>query len=217
MKKMKKSVFEILFYAVERHFWAIMIISFILVFVVPFAIWLYYSKIVQCNCSVFSPDGLLSYWGSVIGSFIALIIAFIAIYQGKKSAEIEEEQHELQRLEEIKPTIHIELEKNKKCLNLKAHNLSNYSAKMIYLFDVPLFSYIKANDSKNRKVLFDENTNDSDILSVFSPAYELNEDGFPDKIELYVYDIDNNLITFIYRRCKENDSYIYEHIDTQYD
>lgn len=154
-------------------------------------------------CECISGDGLLGYFGSLIGSAVAIVVAVMAYNQSKRSSEAEKDLAAQQRREEIAPSFQITVKplKNNE-YEVKIINHSNYNAIGVYLYEYSLHHYV-AGGSEQVKVI---TTNKENTQYMYvDPAYmELNNSGLPKEINLTYGDIDNNLISDVFV-CRGNE------------
>ena len=106
-RKEKTDTLERLTKFIENHFHGILIASLIVVIVVPLIVWLVHS-VFQRNdsCGFFgvSADGFLAYIGAIFSGSMSLLVAMVALIQGMRVAEAEEDRAYETRRNELSPS-----------------------------------------------------------------------------------------------------------------
>lgn len=152
-------------------------------------------------CGSFSGDGLLGYYGSIIGSAISLAVAYSAYVQSKQLAEAEEDRAREQRWAEIRPSLQIKVERieNDK-YRLYITNSSKYNAINVFLYEYAFLPNVPAN--KTVEKIFTESENTSKYQYVDPYYFDGLCDDLPKTLWLTYSDIDGNQMQseFI-RRC----------------
>lgn len=142
-------------------------------------------------CGSFSGDGLLGYYGSIIGSAISLAVAYSAYIQSKQLAEAEEDRAREQRWAEIRPSLQIEVERiGNDTYRLHITNSSKYSAINVFLYEYAFLPNVPAN--KTVRKIFTGNENISKHQYVDPYYFNGLCDDLPKTLWLTYSDIDNN-------------------------
>lgn len=142
-------------------------------------------------CGSFSGDGLLGYYGSIIGSAISLAVAYSAYIQSKQLAEAEEDRAREQRWAEIRPSLQIKVERIENdtyCLYIT--NNSKYNAINVFLYEYAFLPNVPAN--KTARKFFTESENISKYQYVDPYYFNGLCDDLPKTLWLTYSDIDNN-------------------------
>ena len=95
---------------IEDHFRGVLTTALLVAVVVPLAVWLVHRAFQRSDsCGFFgvSADGFLSYAGAIFSGFMSLLVAMIALVQGKRAAEAEEERAYETRRNEVRPSLKI--------------------------------------------------------------------------------------------------------------
>ena len=180
---------------IENHFRGILIASLIVVIVVPLVVWLVH-RIFQRNdtCGFFgvSADGFLAYMGAIFSGLMSLLVAMIALIQGKRAAEAEEDRAYEARRNEVRPSLQIEVKSLGK--NLFAQTIENHcdhAALDVYLFTEPFARVVRK--GKTFEKHFSVGYTEPNIFAVDKSECELTADGMPKKLWFCFGDVDNNV------------------------
>ena len=195
---MKKSLIDMLSSFFEKHFKKVIAVLVISILVVPIIIWLCYSVFPTFIPTNFSADGLLNFFGTLVGSFSALLVGMVALYQGKKTIDITEELEIQKRRDEIRPYLQVQLcciDRN--LFEIIIVNHSTHPAIGVYIFENALFSAVSGSETKRKQLSFGEYN--STILAVDDYWYELNQNNYPKSINIVYFDVDNNIISQDFR------------------
>lgn len=167
----------------QRRFFALIIIIATILIIAPI--------VRHFACGSFSGDGLLGYYGSIIGSAISLAVAYSAYVQSKQLAEAEADRAREQRWIEIRPSLQIEVERIENdtyCLYIT--NSSKYNAVNVFLYEYAFLPNVPAN--KTVKKFFTENENISKYQYVDPYYFGGLYDDLPKTLWLVYSDIDGN-------------------------
>lgn len=210
---MKKSIFEVIAQCVEKHFWIMAIILATAAIAAPIVVWLFYSVFPAFCSTEITADGMLGYIGTIVSGVLTFFLACVAIYQGKRNAELERELADWVRRNEMKPSLRISLIKleDPTLFALSINNDGTSPALNVWLYDYPTFPIIRGGHSAEKRIGF----GDTDAAGfVIDPYYvEWNEDEYPKKIDLIYRDIDNNVLAQTFKCVEGNE---YEPQDAEY-
>lgn len=179
----------------------------------PVLVWLCYSVLPPVIYTEITADGMLSYLGTVIGSAVALVVAVVALYQAGMIHKLEQEQADMKRRQEICPSLQMDIFAAAPgvCFMTVSNN-SDYPAVGMFLFEYSYAPLIRNDKPVKKNVVFRESEVTGSLY--VDPCYvELNEEGYPRKIDLYYTDIDRNTIFQQFRLVEGNR---YEPEDVEY-
>lgn len=153
--------------------------------------------IVEIKWDCFSPEALLGYYGSIIGSAIALAVAIIAYKQSKQINESETALALHQRRKEICPSLQVSVARiSDGVYRLEITNHSPYNAVGVYLYEYSLHPCIRGNDTMVKLITTDKQK--TEYLYVHPTYVELNNANLPKEIALIYSDRDNNHISDVF-------------------
>lgn len=180
---------------IENHFRGILIASLIVVIVVPLVVWLVH-RIFQRNdtCGFFgvSADGFLAYIGAIFSGLMSLLVAMIALIQGKRAAEAEEDRAYEARRNEVRPSLQIEVKVlGENLFALTIENHCDHAALDVYLFTEPFARVVRK--GKTFEKHFSVGYTEPNIFAVDKSECELTADGMPKKLWFCFGDVDNNV------------------------
>lgn len=161
------------------------------------AIILFTPVIIKVKWHCFSPEALLEYYGSIIGSAIALAVAIIAYKQSKQINESETALALHQRQQEICPSLQVSvasISDGVYCLEITNH--SPYNAVGVYLYEYSLHPCIRGNDTMAKVITTDKQK--TEYMYVHPTYVELNNANLPKEIALIYSDRDNNHISDVF-------------------
>lgn len=186
----------------------------ILLFIVPIVIFLFYDVFPQVIKTHITADGMLSYFGAVLGSIVALSIAIIGVYRDKKREEEAEDLRIVNRRRDINPNFYIDLQlKERDYFDLTITNCGKYIASDIYFIDRNVLPFIKNGQSKTIKICFDFTV---EVKDAYYFEYEL--DGYYPKDILLIYsDIDRNLVSEKFKHFYEDGKHLYKSLGPEYE
>ena len=146
-RKEKTDTLERLTKFIENHFHGILIASLIVVIVVPLIVWLVHS-VFQRNdsCGFFgvSADGFLAYIGAIFSGSMSLLVAMVALIQGMRVAEAEEDRAYETRRNEVRPSLQIEIKPlGENLFALTIENHCDHAALDVYLFTEPFARVVR--------------------------------------------------------------------------
>ena len=202
---MRESFIEKIYKFIINKFIWILIILTLLIAATPFLLWGIF-KICDTTTDFFSLDGLLMWCGAIFGSISTVLVAFIALYQSKKSSEAEELLCDITRRRAVSPLLLLSIEKlEENNFKIEVKNKGENIAVGIYLFDNPLFAVLEKKQSKTAQ--FTVGAGYSKI-QISNETVKINKDGYPEKICLFYLDMDKNLISqdFQYDGSKDYNS-----------
>ena len=186
---------------IESHFHSILTTSLLCIIAVPLVIWLIPS-IFECNDSRsffgVSADGLLTYIGAIFSGLMSLLVAIVALVQGKRVAEADDERVREARRNEVRPSLQIEVKADKeRSFSLTIENLCDYAALDVYLFTAPFVRVV----SKGRKIKkkFSIGYMSPNIFVVDESECSLNANGLPKELFFCFEDVDGNTWTQEFR------------------
>ncbi len=175
----------------------------------PVIITLSYGASVKILYTSITEGEFLGYIGSIISSFVAILIALLSLLQSKKNAEIEERiQQKLRRLQ-IKPYLVVNIFKQNDVYTLCICNNSPNIAFDIYLFEYPIANLIRSMETVTITFTFADKNADVNVLCI-NPSYSEYEEKseLPKYIVLIYGDADSNCISDTY--ILSNGSYLSE-------
>lgn len=180
---------------IENHFRGILMASLIVVVVVPLIVWLVH-RIFQRNdsCGFFgvSADGFLAYIGAIISGLMSLLVAMVALIQGKRAAEAEEDRAYEARRNEVRPSLQIEVKSlGKNLFALTIENHCDHAALDVYLFTEPFARVVRKGRSFEKR--FSVGYIEPSVFAVDKNECELTADGMPKKLWFCFGDVDNNV------------------------
>ena len=200
---MKHTLIEKISLFIEKHFKRIIVGFCMLILIVPILIWLCYSLIPSYIPTEFSADGLLSFFGGILGVGASILVALVALYQSKKANDATEELEIEKRRNQIKPYLQVELIKlSDNLFEITITNHSPNAALGVYLFEYPLFPAVTNRKNEKRKIVFSPNDNKN--LYISDSWFEKCDDDVPKEIQLYFLDIDNNVLSQKFQRDEGN-------------
>ena len=194
-RKEKTDTLERLTKFIENHFHGILIASLIVVIVVPLIVWLVHS-VFQRNdsCGFFgvSADGFLAYIGAIFSGSMPLLVAMVALIQGMRVAEAEEDRAYETRRNEVRPSLQIEIKPlGKKLFALTIENHCDHAALDVYLFTEPFARVVRKGKAFEKQ--FSVGYIEPSVFAVDKSECELTADGMPKKIWFCFGDVDNNV------------------------
>jgi hypothetical protein len=156
---------------------------------------------------------MLTYVGTIIGSCATVFVAFIAIYQGQRTIQLEEMVDAQMRKSEICPSLQIQIEKiEKDFFEITIENNGSQPAIGIYIFEYPFIHNVKPKKAEKKKFIV--GTERAGVLSVDKSYIEYNSKGLPKIITLVFGDVDNNIISQEF--CASNAGEEYEARQIEY-
>lgn len=194
MKK-KTDMLEQLMKFIENHFQGILKASLIVVIIVPLVVWLLHS-VFQRNgsCGFFgvSADGFLAYIGAIFSGLMSLLVAMIALIQGKRVAEAEEDRAYEARRNEVRPSLQIEVKSlGENLFALTIENHCDHAALDVYLFTEPFARVVRKGKAFEKQ--FSVGYIEPSVFAVDKSECELTADGMPKKLWFCFGDVDNNV------------------------
>lgn len=193
--KKKTDTLERLTKFIEDHFRGVLTTALLVAVVVPLVVWLVHRAFQRSDsCSFFgvSADGFLAYAGAIFSGFMSLLVAMIALVQGKRAAEAEEERAYETRRNEVRPSLKIGVKPlGKNLFVLTIENHCDYAALDVYLFTEPFARVVCKNKIFEKQ--FSIGCVASNVFAVDETECGLTADGMPKMLWLCFGDIDNNV------------------------
>lgn len=202
-KKGKLSLLKKLASFVEAHFWHILIVIATVTVLAPILVWLCYGTEKPIIRTEISADGMLGYLGSIIGGAVSMMVAIVALYQAEKIHERDVDRAIDEHLNEIRPNLYLEMEKKDDCMEVKISNCGKFRAIGVYLFAYDFAPLIEPDKRVKRRVEFRDES-EKGYLTVDTSFYEVDENGYPEKVTLYYKDVDRNLYVQSFRLTEGN-------------
>lgn len=181
-------------------------------------VWVCYNVLPPKIITDITADGMIGFIGNIIGSSVAVFIAFFTAKYEKENIILENELELDKHRNEILPLFNIELKEfNESTYSILIQNNSTRKAIDLYLFEYPLVPLIKSETQIKRKISTCD-FNNSNFLFIDDFYLNKAEGKFClSEINLIYYDEEGNLVSQIYKSYKKNNRYGYSLIQTGYE
>lgn len=123
---------------------------------------------------------------------MSLLVAIVALIQGKRAAEAEEDRAYEARRNEVRPSLQIEVKSlGKNLFALTIENHCDHAALDVYLFTEPFARVVRKGKAFEKH--FSVGYTEPNIFAVDKSECELTADGMPKKLWFCFGDVDNNV------------------------
>ncbi len=211
-KKKRESLLDKISGFVEKRFNLIVVLFLAFAILSPVLVWLFYSMI-PCDVKTdITADGWMDYLGSFMGSISAVLVAVVAIYQGKCMFQMEKKSEDSNRKKEISPVlqVHVNLTESGS-YELEVTNHGKYSAIGIYIFDTSIIHHVSPGETVRKRFSIDYEIKEN--VFVDETFVELNDNRYPKTIDLIYLDVDNNILSETFRGFEDGE---YQSIKKEY-
>lgn len=123
---------------------------------------------------------------------MSLLVAIVALIQGKRAAEAEEDRAYEARRNEVRPSLQIEVKAlGENLFALTIENHCDHAALDVYLFTEPFARVVRK--GKTFEKHFSVGYTEPNIFAVDKSECELTAEGMPKKLWFCFGDVDNNV------------------------
>ena len=129
---------------------------------------------------------------AIFSGLMSLLVAIVALIQGKRAAEAEEDRAYEARRNEVRPSLQIEVKAlGENLFALTIENHCDHAALDVYLFTEPFARVVRK--GKTFEKHFSVGYTEPNIFAVDKSECELTADGMPKKLWFCFGDVDNNV------------------------